>query len=176
VISCPRCATENKSGALFCKGCGASLGPVSSFKPAAPAAPTVPSRGPERKADAAASSARGLRPPPVESACPACGSAITPDDLVCPSCELTLQLQDDDEPKPLRLGFDGYIAQLGPALVGSIPQETPAAGLKPISPPVSEHDTICPACGAAVNPGTKFCGSCGLALRLGEADEPATRS
>jgi uncharacterized OB-fold protein len=83
-------------------------------------------------------------PPPAAGAlCPACGAALVPGARFCPKCGAPVP-----EPSP-------------PSPVEQppyVPEESPP------TPPPPVADVSCPACGAALVSGARFCPECGAAI------------
>lgn len=182
VVICPACGAENVPGEIFCDACGeplASPEPVVVEEEVIEEAPVaeaiveavvdeipVPAEVvPEEEAvvEAAAVAVPGF--------CTVCGSPVAADDAFCSACGAALSK-----------------AAAGPAVQKSVPQPPPESPPEPavelpvVEEPILEtspaEETIvieevveeveeelaCPACGARITPGQRFCGDCGAAL------------
>ncbi len=144
MINCPNCGAQVPAGAAFCDSCGTPLAGVA-------ARPGVlgGSAGP---APAASGSGR----------CPNCGESVMPGEAFCGNCGTPLSMASPTAfaPPPAAPPASNW----SPPAPASSPPPTQVARdwIEPEAMPAT--DSVCPNCGAPVQPADVFCDNCGHAL------------
>ena len=145
MINCPNCGAQVPAGAAFCDNCGTPLAGVAA-RPGA-GAPPAAFGGP------AAGAGR----------CPNCGESVMPGEAFCGNCGAALGAAAPT----------AFVPPLAPPpLDWSPPDVSPPPPPPPIQSPrdwseptaMPTPDTVCPNCGAAVQPTDVFCDNCGQTL------------
>jgi hypothetical protein len=134
MLICPQCSAQNKSHAMFCKGCGASLSGV----------------------------VEGAPRPPARRVCAKCGASPADDESLCASClggDVAVQFRPSAitsaTPQPEQNSTERMAA------VPYCAEGNRSPICDAISPPVDGALGRCPYCGGRVRKDDPFCGSCG---------------
>ncbi len=139
---CVKCGAEQKTGAVFCRVCGA---PVGGGKPMPPKpAPVVPIPAPSEKI-----------------ICPKCKKELVKGASFCLYCGAAINGSKPVPPKPTPKPVPVPVSEPKPVPVPA-PKPAPVPAPKPA--PKAERKVICPHCGARHVEGTEKCKYCGTAI------------
>jgi len=141
---CKYCGAALKEGARFCKRCGNAV--------VIQQAAAVP-----QQAAAVPQQAAG-------NVCPACGAALKPGARFCKRCGTSMaaapapvQAQPVQQAAPVLAAQPQQKAAVVPQQAAAVPQQAAAV-------PQQAAANVCPACGAALKPGARFCKRCGISM------------
>lgn len=201
-VICSACGAGNVPGEAFCDFCGS---PLEAPEPSAEAVAELEAVSAEAELVAvptpAGTEAQETQPQDVKPTCPACGADVLADETFCANCGAALaqapippEPEDDVEAEPAAAETEVEptvdaqpVAEaaeepVAEAPAEAVPEVEPApvavaeeAEPVPEAPPLPGAPNTCPACGAEVESGDKFCSNCGAAQTITPAPaiEPA---
>lgn len=184
-VICPACGAGNVPGEAFCDYCGS---PLEAPVPAAEAVAEAVAEPESTDVEPAVVAEAPAEAPLVEGkpTCPACGAEVGPDEAFCANCGASLaqppippELVPEEEAEPATVVEEAVpapeaepepareeeapAAEMEPAPSPEAAPPSPAveAAAPPAAAPAVAVALACPACGAEVEPGDKFCSNCG---------------